>query len=77
MTYHNPVVPSKDSKFIESSNKIPPCSDVACYKDRECENGKGVHEFLLLLLHHGFTGSLDMRLVCDLGTDNRTERIKQ
>ena len=46
-TYNNSVVPGKDGKFIKSSNKIPPRSDVAGYEDRE-SYGEGVHESLAI-----------------------------
>lgn len=43
-THNNSVIPSKDSKFIQSSNEVPPRCGVASYKDSESEDGKGVHE---------------------------------
>lgn len=43
-TYKNTVVPGKDGKLIESSNKVPSSGGVAGYEDTKREGGKWVHE---------------------------------
>ena len=37
-TYNNSVIPGKDGKLIEASDKIPSSSDVASYEDAERED---------------------------------------
>jgi hypothetical protein len=43
-TYNYPVVPSEDSKLVQSSDEIPPCSDIAGDKYSKGENRERVHE---------------------------------
>lgn len=43
-TYDDSVVPGEDGKIIQSSNQIPPRSDVACYEDPKSEDRERVHE---------------------------------
>lgn len=43
-TCDDSVVPGEDSKLIQSSNQIPPRSDVTGYEDRKSEYREGVHE---------------------------------
>ena len=42
-THDNPLIPGENCKLVEASNQIPSSSDVASYKDRKGEDGKGVH----------------------------------
>jgi hypothetical protein len=38
------VIPGKNGELIQSSNQIPPGSNVAGYEDPKSEDRKGVHE---------------------------------
>lgn len=42
-THNDTVFPSKDGKFIETSDQIPTGSNVASDEDAERQNRKGVH----------------------------------
>lgn len=43
-THNDSVIPSKDCKFIQSSNQIPPSGDISGYEDTKGEDREGVHE---------------------------------
>jgi hypothetical protein len=49
--HNDSVVPSKDRKFIKSSNQIPPGCDVAGYEYAQGQDRERVHEAALLLDH--------------------------
>jgi hypothetical protein len=74
ITHDDSVIPGKYGELIQSSNQIPPGSNVASYEDPKGEDREGVHESAAIvrtLLSLGFALGTSMaggtRLACSGG----------
>lgn len=54
VAYDHSVVPGKNSKLIETSDKVPSSGDVARYKDAKSQDGERVHRIALWAMARAF-----------------------